>query len=481
MTSSSPSPPSAIAAPRRPPWRDTALLFAVACAVYVALRQEALHGVDVHGFLDSVYAGEPYHHHHTLYLRLAIAAATALAPLGLEPLDALCVLSACGAATAVAIAHRVFGRVAARLRAAAAAAWLAATPGLMFFATVAEVHAAFLPFAMLSLWLFVARRGRALRGLVTGLSVGIAASVHATGHLLTPLWLVWYLATEADRRAVRARLAGSMIAGHVAAALAVGAATAGGEAAAANQAGFVLEFARHFSASQSPLAFLDAAVREWLLPFAPVSLLALAALARRDTARPAAVVCAGAAGYVLLSAILLLGADEHGAYQLPLAALAALLAARVLPGDLAMAGAVLTALASAVWLHAQDRPHHDPARAQTLSEMAAERPMFFIFDGRREVDTIVRYRVQIPGTSVHDLAASLAPLEADAAATQFDALVTGLAASGRTLCFSRGALDRLRRVDHGPVGQLARQHLPNRYALRGWSRGGVHLVRVEPR
>ncbi|TAJ13702.1 MAG: hypothetical protein EPO68_13025 [Planctomycetota bacterium] len=346
-----------------PHWRDRALLCAGFLALYAALGQDVFYKTD--GLALVAYArGGPLWGavHHALYLPLLHAFDLVVAPLTGSAYRSAVLLSALGTALGVAFAHAGGLRLGFdRARAALFAALVGCAPAVLFFATVVEYHGLFFGAAGLAFWALTraAERPTPARALALGLATYLAASVHATGHLLPALTCTWLLALRFPLERARALVA-PCIAGavHVALLFGVPALTRafGNAATPESQAGFLAQ--QQFAPLDLPLAF----AREWLLAFAPLSLLALwpprdAKLRLEWYALLVALV-----PYLLASWALNTGFNtpERGAYWLPLALPAARLAIAQLPRT----GAVLLALACAAAGIFQVVRHDDPSASR---------------------------------------------------------------------------------------------------------------------
>ncbi|MBM4060788.1 MAG: hypothetical protein FJ265_06800 [Planctomycetes bacterium] len=324
-------------------------LAAAALAAYLVLPQAALHGTDWRWFV--LWLDEPgaVHPQHPGYLPLAHALRWLLWPCTDDAFTVLRVLSALGGALAVAGAHRAAWWLARdRAFARAAALLAAAAPAMFHFATVVELHAPFaaaMAFAVASAvrW---AQSPSPRGALGTGALTGLAALLHGTGQLLVPalaLALLW-----ANRRRVVVRSARSVpwfllahvcvfgglfvalrLSGHPPAAVAGFAALPDDPAAAGDPLAYLLRWWRDAQfAAQLPPTVLT----EWLLPFAPLSLLAFAAVRRRDLAAWTGLFVLLLAGYLVVTVALVHAAtDERGAYLLPLLLPAGWLALHSLP------------------------------------------------------------------------------------------------------------------------------------------------------
>jgi hypothetical protein len=289
----------------------------VAATFYTLLRRFTAHGSDVF-FLMQWMVEDVVHPNHPLYLEGARAVRWLLSSFTDDRMTALAAFSAGGGAIAVGALHRA----ALRLRSPEFAFWLAAvvlcTPCLMFFATIGEMAAPFCGAAALCWWAWVSwcERGRLGCALLTGILTGLATTLHATGQLLVPMLGVGYLWMR--RSEPLARRGGSVSVFVVAHAIVFACCFTWlrslGEVPPGEPAGFLWQRA----SSGLWLEYLPSAtLSQWVVAFAPLSLLALLAFVR-GRAAVAIGLHAAVLGYVAITAMLAPGADEVGAYCLPL-------------------------------------------------------------------------------------------------------------------------------------------------------------------
>jgi len=354
-----------------------------ALVLYLLLAQSTLWG-DGAWILLRIRAGDALGlRTHFLYAPLVALLARAGAPLGLSLHDAAVATSAFGAAAGVLFAQRAAALVTRDRRQALAVALLVAvTPGVLFFATVVELHGLFLGLASLALWRTArvlrepTRRGAALLGAATAL----ATLAHASGHLL-PLACLLLLAALAPEHGPRrgAGLGGRRLGLLAAWTLSVHALATVGVSALLRGLGLgrvtPLQLPRRLASAAAQFDrgldwVLPALEAEYLLPLFPLSLVALAGVLRPATRR------LGLAYLALLAPYLALGyavGGEQGAYLLPLAWPAALLAVRLL-GPRALATAALVACALGVGgVLAHDEPQRGRAFARGVQELAGDR------------------------------------------------------------------------------------------------------------
>ncbi len=390
--------PAARPAAPSPP-RATWLWGVGAVLLHLSLAQDALHGTDWRWLV--LWLDEPgaVHPHHPGYLPLAALLRWLLSPLALDTPTLLRVFSAVGGGIAIAGLHRAawWWRRDARF-AHMAAAMATVTPALLHFATVIELHA---PFAAAMAFATVAavrwlREVGVRRAATTGALTGAATLLHATGHLLAPaiaVGLVWWRRAEGRRwpggelglfAAVHGAVwcAGFLAlraSGHAPAALAGATAAPGDPVGATNPLDYLLREA----ADGGLLRQLGpTALSEWIEPFAPWSLVVLAALGVRRL-RPAALLLSLLVGGYLLVAVGLVHAitDERGAYLLPLAFPAIVLSLELAPRR-AWPVLAAVALTCGLWLRGEPgRLPPDRAFGRAAAAYAASgATVFFVAD-----------------------------------------------------------------------------------------------------
>ena len=305
-----------------------ALLFVCYMLLHV-LAQADFYKTDGPYLVRTLAGGSDAHPYHVLYPRMLLWLRGVLGD-GWTAYQVALSLSGLGAACAVGVGHAAFRRT----LPSRASAWVATSlfvscPAVVFFGTVVELHAAFLPFAVAAFW--VACEVSALRqrpvaagllGVLLGTLTHVAFLVHGTGLVLPGLVLsfAWF--------AVWRRGMDRGLITFAAAALVVHAALwRGGPqlwpefyrfAARADQSiGRVFE---GLGGTQSPVHLPKIFWREVVLPFFPLSLALGAVVWRGARFRSAAVgLWLGLLPYLVICQLLLAEEAEFGAYLLPAA------------------------------------------------------------------------------------------------------------------------------------------------------------------
>ena len=308
---------------------DAVGIAALMLFVFVLLGQQTFYGVDAQNIVRQLARPEESgeHYVHFLFIPCLRALTWPLRAFGLGAYDAALGASMLGAALGVFFVHRCllalgFGRG----ECALGSVLVATTPALLFFATVVEFHGLFFGFAGFAWWMC----GRAIerpssgRLLFLGVSIAIAGFVHATGQLLSPLLVGWFLASL-PRRSVHAfLLASTAVLTHAALWFAVPRLLG---IQAESQAKYWQEY---FEMLRPWSEAFDVLFHEWLWPFAPLSLLWLAAAWQRGWRLHVAVLALALVLYLSTCFVLIPRGHERGAYELPLTVSAAILALRSL-------------------------------------------------------------------------------------------------------------------------------------------------------
>ena len=461
------------------------LLGALLLAVYLVLGQRTFHANDGPGFVYYLAHDQLSHALHFLYLPILGFVRDAFGWTGLDTVGLATLASALGTAIGVVWLHAAAaGLGCGRGDSLVVAAAVGLLPGVLFFATVVEVHGVYLAFAGLGWWC-VSRAVPAPtpgRVVLVGCASALGASVHASGQLLAPLFAGFLVASWRDvpwRRRLAA--GGAVLAVHAVAVFVIAAAVRPPGGGVVSQAGYFEQWLRPFQ-----LAELARSVwNEWLWPFAPFSLLWLAAF-RKPGLVPEALATAGPVLLGLTAAFVLIPmpADnpEHGAYLFGMAFPAVLLTVRSVARPL-----VLAAVAVGATVGVADVVRHDTwvvtQDDRVLGMTALERGWLLIAADDDQARSLLLVVPELDTFGVFDLSAQAHAAGAGPAglAALFDALVARAKADGRPLWISDRALALW---EDGP-DELSRrfvaEHLRSRYRLERDAQADVAAWRVVPR
>ncbi len=452
------------ATPREaPPMADGLAAAIAALVVYTLLGQSRFYLFDAETFYMLVARGELAHPNHPLYLPVCAGIAGVLAPLGVSLFDAMTFASALGSAVFVFTAHRASACMGLGRGPSFGAALLSATvPTVVFFATVIEVHGPFLAFAGCALWQTARVREATtnLRILALGWTTGLAATAHATGHLLPLLaglvLLAEVPALRAPGAAARAAVCGAV--GHATARLGVGA-LLGGDLG--NTVGYVTDQWSRFALERVPATVWH----EWLLPAAPPALVALAILVAPRPPRAARTLAwalhAAVLVYALAATFMLAGIRENGAYFQPLVLVAAWVLARSLPMRAMLVAALVGMTAGVLQVRGHDAAPPAAVDPADVIALRGNDVAVFVMADESEARPVMLADPSVAVVRLEILAQGLLQSADDEAFARFDAAFRSIAAgsSGRVY-LSQAAWEVL-----VLNGDRLRAHVASRYEL----------------
>ncbi len=366
--------------PRHPPRTLDGLLIAgAALAVYILLAQGSFYKVDGQALLYLSHLGVTQHGYHTFYLPLLQLLKSVCMPRGMSLFDTATLLSALGTFVGVWLVHCATRRLGLdRFGTNVVTALFALCPGVMFFATVVEVHGAFLPFAGLAMLAMAhaARSPRWWNAVLLGLALGLAYLSHPTGALM--LCLVPVVQAVAGRESGstlpwrrRASVVAIAAAGLIAV-LAIAPRLLRSQGAAVDvgtAASIVGAFSAHgLSIGHTPVVLFE----EWFVPFLMASAIVPLALIWREGRTATLWLLAGIAPYVFGAQLMLNDYSERGAYLLPVAWPTALVALTVIRQwrALVLPALALTATVAVVQIERHDHPDRPRLYAAGLREVA---------------------------------------------------------------------------------------------------------------
>ncbi|MFY9344662.1 MAG: hypothetical protein WAT39_19370 [Planctomycetota bacterium] len=448
-------------------------------ALFLACRQERLHPVDPGTFIELLQNGEyAQYDRHVAFLPLVAAVMWLF---GTGAYQAMVLTTAVGSATGCFFLHRAARRL---VRPAPDAMLVvlavALTPAVLYYATAVEIHGVFFAGAGAAWWAFARwhdRPGPAAAALL-GAMCGLAATLHSYGALLPPTFAgtAWALRCWPRRNLLGQALAGT--AGFVAAAAFV-AWPLRGDAAA--QAGAAAQFLGDWIIGIAIADFPRLLASEWLLPFAPWSLLALGALGPARS-RPWAMAClAGLAVHLPVTMLLLsrgTGVSESGAYHLSLAVPAVLAAGAWLSRRAFVVALVASALIGSVWLAPRLRSAYSPQFVAGLAELQQERK-FTLLASTGELEGV---RKHFSGIPCFDALEHLQVFSGSAQcrngtvtlARWFDACANIVEAAGAPWLITDAACEALAGSVRADVRSLVSEHVLRNYRQEPVHRAGLH-------
>ncbi len=452
----------------------------LALLTFALLPQRTPHGIDSHFFVVWLETGNQSYPRHPLYLHLTGLLRQLLSPLGLSVYQALLVGSALGSALGIAALHQAARLLLPGQGALGVALGCLATPAVFHFATAVEIHGVFFGFAGLAWWAFAAWHSapRWPRALWLGLAGGLAAAVHAFGHLLPAMFV---LAAFGLRKRPRDHVAGNLLAlalGHgLAALLPVLLLAAGGQAEDA---------VGHLQERWATLAWSSALPvlwREWLWAFLPWSLLALLGLGS-PRARPWALAALGGLLLHWPLCVLLLGfhrIDERGAYLLALAPLMVLAAQALLPRHLFRMAVLLGAVLTVVQVAPRWPQPGAPGFAEGVAALRQEGPFLLVVGNGQEQDAA---RTQVADVVCVEVTRALGEFLTRAGSVTleqwFDGWMQALGQAQLPVLFSESARQALEGAADPAIRALWQQHIAERYRLQPAIREGFAGTWIRP-
>lgn len=361
--------------------------------LYLALGQNAMHGLDAYHYLRFVQEGHLRNDLNLFYQPVAWAWVQLFGRFGLPTYEAMRALSAVGAALGVFAAWRAglaFGLD--RPRALLLAIGCGVVPAVLQAATVVEIDALLFACSALA-WIPFARLLRTDRwplAIATGAGTALAAGFHAAGHLLALVLCGLQVAWQWPERPLHRTAPRALLLASVHGGLTFG---LGRLLGAAGQA----SMASNTAALSLPWDFVPQVLwHEWLLPYAPFCLLPFAALLRRDLRSAVVAFALCLLGYLMVTALVLgllrptgpaLPHDavrEFGSFLLGSTVPAVLLAVLALPVRIGQVAVAVAAVAGITQVRLRDWPA-DPSGYDTgFRAVVADRPYQLLVDDARE-------------------------------------------------------------------------------------------------
>ena len=393
----------------RAPWLAAGLaigLGLVAAALYVLLRQDTTHQYDIYWMLPKLRDGLTHYPRHPLVFPILDALVSMLDGWGslherFKIANGLCT----GAAVAI-FTHAAYVLRANLRQAALVGITFALLPTTVRFATLAELHGVFLPFAAIAIWqacrmVKAPIAYRPLQGFVLGLLTAIAAGVHGTGHLLvgvTGLLLViswWHCEPIAQRALGLRKLIATVVTLVATHAIASKLLTISITAPVDAQWQVIAHEAHTIDGVFATIA------GELLWPLLPVSFLWPLALLQKPRTL-AAVFALSLPAYLVTCQLLLCAPTlgytfhENGAYLEPIAFFAVLIAVRLLGARWALWLPVLALAAAVYWHHYPERESPDRSFGTTATSYLGSHDVRLIVAGFAEWDGAFEVLIENP-------------------------------------------------------------------------------------
>ncbi|MEQ1634539.1 MAG: hypothetical protein ABL997_19315 [Planctomycetota bacterium] len=471
------------AANPRAPHSDTAIALFAALVLYAAMRQETFYSADGFGLLLAARKGDVMLPHHALYLPILALVRTMTGSL----YGAASWLSVVGAAIGVAVSHAAFARLSwSRTSAALAAALVATAPAVVFFATVVELHG--LHFGVCAFtWLAITwfeRTPSAATGAALGAATAIGFLGHGTGLLLPVVALPVAAILAHERGAAASSVTRPLCLAllvHIAAVLGSNLALRTVEPAVSVEGAARFAIGEHgASVLAEPWLVLHAIGSDWLLPFFATSGLALVGLCVRGTRKLAMAVWFAVACYAAVTAVLVGGSTEHGAYLLPLVWPAALVAVRACPSARLVVVALIASLASAVFAVLEHDVGEDRGFVAGYRRVIAATPAILVVGSHREAAPLLLDEPEADWFAVVDVL----PLEhGEAAPVWVESWVRATTQTGRDVLLTEGAVRWLgdrSPIGSGELGERLLSHLRATCAFEAVADGSFAAHRLRP-
>jgi hypothetical protein len=464
--------------------------------LYLMFARQALHGYDAYAAVRAVQGSPVMESGHLFYVPLAKLAWAVLSPIVPGAFEALRVLSAVGVAIGVFFAHRC--AVALRLeRPAAAAIAFGLVPSAFYFASTVEVDGLLLGAAggAWLLWIRLARGRRAGQALAAGLATALVACLHGGGHLLFAAGCTLFSARALQRmrrqgtwRPLQRHGVLLVLAFGAHATAFVAASLLCGNSHQAVMAGNSLLL------SLQPDRLSATLLSEWLVPYAPFSLLWLLGFARRSTRWLAAAFAVVLVGYLVFTNAVMgwfepRGPElhENGAFLVGICLPMVLQAHAALRPWLASLATVAAAAVAIVLVRHADWEPVPPGFSAGLRAVAAEPAELWADMMRREAGWVMKDAGRAEPVAVSTFPGLVRSLEGAGAAVTgqvvaawFDERFETLRADGRSLLILHGAMARLRELDPR-LRALVDEHLPRHYVLEPVVTPPFPAVRVRRR
>lgn len=475
-------------------WIASAAVF----SLYLAMGQNAFHGLDAFSYLKFVHNGELHNQLNLLYQPLAWVFARLCGFFGLPLYESLRLLSAIGGALGAAFTHRTALALGIDpTRALLSAFGCGLTPAVLHSSTVVEIDALFFACSALA-WLPFAhllRTGRWSFAMLTGAASALAAGCHAAGHLLVLTLCLMQIAWDWPARSLRTtvpRMFVLLITHAGLSLLLAKLASVSGQATMANNAmGITVraDFVPHVL------------WHEWLLPYMPFCLLPFVALRvpRLRTAVASFAICV--LGYLLVTTIVLGlleptgpalphgGMFEFGSFLLGSTVPAVLLSMLALPVRAAVLAVAIACVAGVLQVRAHDWPPDPIGYAAGFHELQQQAPLNVLVDNAEERAWIARRHPDQQCFTVRgnlELEVALIakqkqlPFVPATFALQFQLWRPSIA-GGKELLVSERALSRMQSSPVPQLAEAARDLLPQSFTFEPVQAQGFRGYRLLPK
>ncbi len=469
-----------VTAAQSSPLRDAFCIAAGLLVLYHLLAQRALHGLDVYQLVPWLATGTLDHPYHYLYLNVIAGVWSLLQPMGVGAFANTVFCSALGTSAGLFFLHLA----AARLAPSSAPRWVtllcATAPGIVFFATVAEVHGLFLGFAGIAWWLYSRFENQPTWGrtLLVAVGTALAASVHATGHFLVGAMGLWYLA----RKGWAWQLLGFAAMHCLLVVLVVQLLRPGAATPLQSQLAFIAEAWPNWLDCVTGLPFVFWS--EWLWGMAPLSLAPLVALFFLKLRKQALALLLILAAYLIPSTMMLVyfQAVERGAYFVPLVFPAALLVVQMKQPALVLGTVALGAAISITTVALHDSPASADDFAKDMLVATAGTKPALICAGHDEWDPVMRVAPHVPTRALSQLVTELQNKDVAGAKRHFAGILNLVQnVFGHQIYISQRALRLMHDQNYEQLNALARDYIPEHYRLQEVKSGSFTGHRLVPK
>lgn len=466
---------------------EALLVFTGTLALLLLLQKDVFYKADGQQLLQLMRDRQFAPDLHVLYLPGYYLLDATLGWLGLSTFRLASLYSALGVASGAAfvqLGHRALGF------GLAPRSWMTALlvscPSLLLFGTIVELHGPFVGAAglcYLQLCLLV-ERPTWLRASVLGLLFFLASGMHGSGALLPAPMLLGFLAMRRGHGELWRDVGRGALAGGLFLALFFSQSLLYQAVGLQAESGAAVDYVdRGFSATRGLQLVPQVFWQEWLRPIFPLSFALLAGIARRELRLEFGALLLGMLPYLVVSALLIAGDPEEGAYLLPLAFFAARLAVQALPQVLVL-GLVLLSLALGLREHFlyQSLGAKDRAFAEAIADFTRAESCLLLIGGYHELNACW---IWLPDTQCYSLqhVAQLSPEILHALLPRFDEVVVGCHERGVQVILTQDGESFLRDPRAHPLGAgpLLLEHLEQRFSTLRLQSGEIRARLLLPR